>query len=307
MNRVNRLLPFSRLAEFPQRRLIDATWSLDGTTAHASVSERMLRTARWANLDTTDRLSDADPAPNVDPSHRLPHPVLSSRALGRWATSLGIRSLDDHVVVYDQTTNFMASARLAWQLLASGHRGPVHVLAGNINELPPDSFDWEPTVPASSDVPAEPLASLAYENVAPGGPWLATLDEVRDVVAGRAADTLIVDARSRTRFLGLEPESRPGLQSGHMPGSLNVPFADLVDGAGDLLPADELRSKFDPKILAHAEAGKRLILSCGTGVTACVVGLALNRLGLEHSQVAVYDGSWTEYARVELDEPVLQQ
>jgi thiosulfate/3-mercaptopyruvate sulfurtransferase len=271
------------------------------------VQERMLRGAVWANLDVTDKLSDNEPAPGVDPAHNLPHPVLSGAATAKWAGSVGIRSLDDHVVVYDQTTNFMASARFAWQLLAAGHRGPVQVLAGNINELSPDAFDWEPRVPEGTPVPTEAPGDLAYGDVAPGGGWLATLDEVRDVVAGRAVDTLIVDARSRNRFMGLEPESRPGLQSGHMPGSLNVPFADLVDGAGDLLPADELRTTIDPKVLAHAAAGKRLVLSCGTGVTACVVGLALNRLGLEHPNVAVYDGSWTEYARVELDEPVVQE
>jgi thiosulfate/3-mercaptopyruvate sulfurtransferase len=101
----------------------------------------------------------------------------------------------------------------------------------------------------------------------------------------------VVDARSAGRFAATEPEPRPGLRGGHIPGAVNLPYTRLVDLAdGTLLPPDELR-----EVIAGAGIDMRrpVVASCGSGVTACAVALALHLLG--HREVAVYDGSWAEW------------
>ena len=101
----------------------------------------------------------------------------------------------------------------------------------------------------------------------------------------------VIDARGAPRFKGEAAEPRPTKHQGHIPGSVNVPFADLVDGKTNcMLPADQLRARFDA---AGIDSKKPVTVSCGSGVTACTVALALNLLG--HEDVAVYDGSWAEW------------
>ena len=115
---------------------------------------------------------------------------------------------------------------------------------------------------------------------------VADLADVTEVLADRSAQ--VVDARSAARFTGEAPEPRASLRSGHMPGALNLPFTDLVRPDGTLLDGAEPRAAF-----AHVDLGRPIITTCGSGVTAAVLALALARLG--RSDVAVYDGSWTEW------------
>jgi thiosulfate/3-mercaptopyruvate sulfurtransferase len=101
----------------------------------------------------------------------------------------------------------------------------------------------------------------------------------------------VLDARSRGRFTGTEPEPRAGLRSGHIPGSLNLPYETLYRPEdGTMLPVDALRRAF---VTAGVELGKPVVTTCGSGVTASVLALGLHLLG--HDEVAVYDGSWTEW------------
>src|SRR5690606_30565134 len=105
------------------------------------------------------------------------------------------------------------------------------------------------------------------------------------------AETQIIDARSPGRFAGIEAEPRPGIRSGHIPGSLNLFFKRLIDETTQCLkPADQIRKEFEQ---AGADFAKPIVTTCGTGVTASVLALGLYRLG--HESVAVYDGSWTEW------------
>jgi thiosulfate/3-mercaptopyruvate sulfurtransferase len=101
----------------------------------------------------------------------------------------------------------------------------------------------------------------------------------------------LVDARSRGRFEGSEPEPRPGLRGGHVPGSRNLPYTELVDADGLVRPPAELRTRF---ATAGVDLARPIIASCGSGVSACAIALALDRLGC--TDVAIYDGSWTEWA-----------
>jgi thiosulfate/3-mercaptopyruvate sulfurtransferase len=100
----------------------------------------------------------------------------------------------------------------------------------------------------------------------------------------------VVDARSRGRFEGTEPEPRAGLRGGHIPGSLNLPYETLYRPDGTLLPPDALRAAF---IDAGVDLGKPITTTCGSGITASVLALALHVIG--RPEVAVYDGSWTEW------------
>jgi thiosulfate/3-mercaptopyruvate sulfurtransferase len=101
----------------------------------------------------------------------------------------------------------------------------------------------------------------------------------------------VVDARAAPRFRGETPEPRPGLRLGHMPGALNLPYADLVDPqTGTMLPQEKLKERF---AAACIEPGRKVTASCGSGVSACVVALGLYLTGAK--EAAIYDGSWAEW------------
>jgi len=112
------------------------------------------------------------------------------------------------------------------------------------------------------------------------------IDGVRDALRENSAQ--VVDARSAARFRGEAPEPRASLRSGHMPGALNLPFNLVVGDDGKLKSVEELKAAF-----AHVDLSRPIVTTCGSGVTASVLALALARLG--RFDVAVYDGSWTEW------------
>jgi len=113
-----------------------------------------------------------------------------------------------------------------------------------------------------------------------------------DAVAADLASSReqVVDARSRGRFAGTEPEIRAGLRSGHMPGAKNLPFTELLGTDATLLPPDRIEAGFRA---AGIDPDRPIVTSCGSGVTACVLALGLHMIG--HPDTAVYDGSWTEW------------
>jgi thiosulfate/3-mercaptopyruvate sulfurtransferase len=211
-----------------------------------------------------------------DHSTDLPHMLPSPEVFSRQMSELGV-SDSATIVVYEQEGVF--SAPRAWWMLRTFGARDVHVLDGGLR-------GWQEAG----------LSTESGEVRRPAGKFQATLDpdavvsfsQLQQMLARRAQ---IVDARSAGRFSGTLPEPRPGLSSGHMPGSTSLPFTELVED-GRLKDAADLRRIFQDKGL---DLERAVTTSCGSGVTAAVLLLGLELAGAK--QVQLYDGSWAEYAR----------
>lgn len=213
-----------------------------------------------------------------DPSSGLPHTAPPAEQLTAAARALGI-SRTSTVVAYDAKGIF-ASARVWWLLRTAGFE-QVAVLDGG---LPAWVVEGRSTG-AHAAPPAEPGDVV----LVPRADSFAGAEDVARALADPG--TTVLDARSAGRFAGTEPEPRPGLRPGHMPGAVSLPYTDLQDGHGRLLPLPQLRER----IAAAAPEGQRLVASCGSGLTACVLALGAHLAGRE--DVTVYDGSWSEWGR----------
>jgi thiosulfate/3-mercaptopyruvate sulfurtransferase len=213
----------------------------------------------------------------ADTSNPLPHMLPDAAAFAREVGALGIGN-DSHVVAYD-TVGAGSAARVWWTFRAFGH-DKVSVLDGGLPKWRAEGRPVEAGAPAPQ--PTNYAARLDPALV-------RDLGQVRADVESGAEQ--ILDARARGRFAGTEPEPRAGLRSGHMPGALNQPFLELYDGdAKTMKQAAELRALFRD---AGLDMAKPVVTSCGSGVTACNLALALYLIGKR--DVAVYDGSWTEW------------
>ncbi|MGX1484200.1 thiosulfate/3-mercaptopyruvate sulfurtransferase [Streptomyces griseus] len=275
------------LAGRPGTVLLDAS-----VGAHRSVGRRIPGARRF----------DIDGAMS-DHSVRLPHTMPPAEWFAEEMRALGVNSTDT-VVVYD-TAGIYSSPRAWWMLRAMGFDRaavldgglPAWEAAGHpVEDLAPEGRAEDPRPAGRGGSPAQGGSAEA-----PGaqGPWRAGDFTARprpgalvgsDVVLAALADpdAAVLDARSRERFAGTAAEPRPGLRGGHMPGSVSLPFG-VLQRDGRMLPEEQLRSLFE----ASAGDRERLVVSCGSGVTACVLALGAELAG--YSDVAVYDGSWSEW------------
>ena len=213
-----------------------------------------------------------------DPHATLPHMMPSAE---RFAESMRALGLDDEdtVVVYDGSGVNLSAPRAWWMFRVFGHER-VAVLDGGFGAWTREGRPIE-AGPDARRPPGNFTARLDAGRVA---------DAARVLRIVQSRDAQVVDARSAGRFAGIEPEPRPGLRAGHIPGSRNVPYTTLVGPDGRLLPPAELRHRFDE---AGLDPSRPMVATCGSGVTACAVVLALEAAGFPGA--AVYDGSWTEW------------
>lgn len=238
---------------------------LDASAAPAQLAEEAIGNALRFDID----------GPFSDRSTSLPHTMPSADDFGREAQALGVDG-DSVIVVYDSMGTYSAP-RAWWMLRAMGHDA-VAVLDGGLPAWQAAGF---PTTSHGTAVEGDfepaPRAELIVD---------------AHTVAERLEDEshVILDARSRGRFAGRDPEPRPGLRGGHIPGSKNLPYTELLRD-GRFLPVEELRSKLDELANEH----QALTMSCGSGVTACILALAATLAGRE--SISVYDGSWAEWGR----------
>lgn len=213
----------------------------------------------------------------ADEKSSLPHMLPEAPKFASRVKKMGIGD-GMHVVAYD-SEGLYSAARVWWMFRAMGHE-EVRVLNGGLKKWKAEGRvleDGAPRARSERHFTAMLNAGLVRDAA-----------DVKGLIASKAAQ--IVDARAAARFEGGVPEPRAGLRSGHIPGSRNVPFASLLNPDGTLKAAAELRAIFAK---AGVETGKPVVASCGSGVTAGVVALALAVLG--RTDAAVYDGSWTEW------------
>ena len=258
----------------PDVRILDASLYLptDGRNGRELYEQEHIPGARFFDID--DIADEHSPLP-----HMLPPVEKFVSRIRRMGIGDGHR-----VVVYDQQGIYSA-ARVWWTFRLFGH-DDVAVLDGGLPK-------WKAEGRPLDDEPVEPRERhfTARRNAA----------MVRDVTqmarAVKLGDEQIVDARAAVRFRGEVGEPRKGLRSGHIPGSRSLPFTELLNEDKTMKGPDELRAAFEA---AGVDLTKPVVTSCGSGVTAAVLTLALHRLG--HTRNALYDGSWVEWgAYADLD------
>ncbi|MGW2389093.1 sulfurtransferase [Streptomyces lydicamycinicus] len=221
-----------------------------------------------------------------DHSGPLPHTMPGADHFTRELRALGVDD-GDTVVVYDGA-GLYSSARAWWMLRAMGH-DRVAVLDGGLPAWRAAGLPLETGAPAPAARPGDFTAR-------PRPGLIIGSDEVAAALTDPAS--AVLDARSRDRFAGAVAEPRPGLRPGHMPGALNLPFGELQRD-GRMRPAAQLRDAFAPL----AGERQRLLFSCGSGVTACILALGAELAG--YDDLAVYDGSWSEWGLPRADRPVV--
>lgn len=251
----------------PDLRVLDASWYLPGSKRDpfAEYQAAHIPGARFFDLDdVSDHRSD------------LPHMVPPVEKFMSRMRAIGVG--DGHqIVVYDGSGLF--SAPRVWWLFKLMGQMDIAVLDGGFPKWQAEGHPVEDLPP----IPRDRHMMVRRQN-----------QMVRDVTQVSAASKLgeseIVDARSPGRFYGKDPEPRPGLRAGHIPGSKNVFYKDLLKADDTMKSPDEMRQVF---LEAGVDLDKPVITSCGSGVTAAILSLGLTRMGkTDHS---LYDGSWTEW------------
>ena len=213
-----------------------------------------------------------------DPDSSLPHMLPSPELFDRSVSALGVGN-DSHVVVYD-TVGLYSAARVWWMFRVFGHER-VSILAGGLPRWQAEGHPVESEEPAI--VPGSFTARSRDDAL------VRSFEQVRATLGTGSAQ--IVDARAAARFTGEDPGPRPDLPRGHVPGSRNVPFDAVLDDDDSALgDAAAIRQAFED---AGVDPARPVIATCGSGITACTLALALAAIGAE--QVAVYDGSWTDW------------
>ncbi|KAI1114507.1 Rhodanese-like domain-containing protein [Nemania sp. NC0429] len=274
--------PPSVISTDPRVIPLCASWFLpnDSRTGIEAFRQKRIPKARFFDLDKVKDKHSPYP-------HMLPSPQQFAQAM----SNLGIRK-DDTVVVYDShELGIFSAPRVGWTLRVFGHP-KVHLL-NNFKQWVDEGYPTESGELFTIECNPYPIPKLDEAKV-------ASYEEVREVAADSnkegAEGIQIIDARPRGRFTGEDPEPREGLSSGHMPGSINIPFSEVLDPATKaFLPKDQLRKLFEQKGI---DPSKPIISSCGTGVTAVVIDAALEEAGYGSAENRrVYDGSWTEWAQ----------
>jgi thiosulfate/3-mercaptopyruvate sulfurtransferase len=252
----------------PHVRVVDCSFKLPGIapTARADYEQGHIPGAVFFDIDDI-----------AQPGTSLPHMIPSADRFAQKIGALGIGN-DDRVVVYD-SAGLSSAGRAWWMLRLFGHRD-VALLDGGLPKWKAEGRPLDTAVPA----PAPRRFTARFD------PAL-----VRDKTAlqGNLATRheQVIDARTAGRFDGAAPETRPGLRSGHIPGSRNLPYERVTDPATrQLRSADELTALFRG---AGVALDRPIVTSCGSGVTACALAFALHLIG--HPGAAVYDGSWSEW------------
>lgn len=254
----------------PDLRVVDGTYYLpmQGKDARAEFVERHIPGAVFFDIDEI-----------ADTTRDLPHMLPGPEKFASRVRKLGLGD-GNRIIVYD-SHGMMSAARVWWTFRVFGH-DDVAVLDGG---LPKWLREGRP-VESGWPQPQERHFTARLNHF-----MVRDLDQMRANIKSRREQVL--DARSAGRFNGTEPEIWPGRRPGHIPGSLNLPYTDLLDPVDKtFLPASEMARRLRG---AGVDLSKPVVTTCGSGVTAAVLAFALHLVG--HRDVALYDGSWAEWGR----------
>lgn len=252
----------------PSVKVLDASFKLPGVTPLPKDDFLTAHIPGAAFFDVEAVSDHANP---------LPHMFPSAEQFGRDVGALGIGN-GDTVVLYD-AGGWVAAPRAWWMFLSFGHEN-VRVLDGGLKKWMAEGRPVE-----KGEVSSKPAAFKASFDPA----YVRSKEQLAGNLTSKAEQ--VIDARPRERFEGSAAEPRAGLRGGHIPGSRSVPYAGLFDSAtGTMKPLPELKAAFDQ---AGVDLDRSIVTSCGSGVSAAVLTLALYRLGVRGS--ALYDGSWSEW------------
>lgn len=253
----------------PGLRILDCTWhhvstNLDGRTQYRG---RHLPSAVHFDIDHV-----------CDPSNPLPHMLPSAANFAKKVGLLGVGN-EDRVVVYDRASGGSAAARAWWMFRIFGHEN-VAMLDGGFVKW---SKERQPAE-MSAVRPESKTFSATYNRA-----LIRSLDEVSANLVNHAEQ--IIDARTAEHFAGIKDDLFPSKRRGHIPGSINIPWKDLIDSAtAAFLPNEALAARFAND---GVDLDKPSIATCGSGIVSAVLALALYQLG--HKTTAIYDGAWAEW------------
>ncbi|KAL8859713.1 MAG: hypothetical protein Q9178_003828 [Gyalolechia marmorata] len=275
----------TKISTAPRVIPLCAAWFLPndpkGRTGQQVFKKERVPSARFFDLDAVK-----------DHESPYPHMLPTTKVFAKAMQQIGIRR-DDEVVVYDsKELGIFSAPRVAWTLKVFGHPG-VHIL-NNFRLWVDQGYPTESG--EAKEVEEVEEGQSSYPTPTLDAPKVVQFSEMKEIAKdyGKegAEGVQVLDARSKGRWTGSEPEPRPGLSSGHMPGSINVPISELLDPkTGALLPGEELRRLF---VFKGLDPEKPIISSCGTGVTAAVIDAALGEADFGRPEARrLYDGSWT--------------
>ncbi len=254
----------------PDIAVVDASWYLpaDGRDPRAEFLASRIPGAQFFDIETV-----------ADLDHACPHMLPSEPVFTDCVRALGIGA-DSRVVVYDGKGLFSA-ARAWWMFRVFGH-DKVQIVEGGLPGWIAAGYETERGEPT---VAAPGAGFVAAHQSA----WVTDAEGVKAALS--SGSHTVVDARSVSRFAGEEEEPRPGVRPGHIPGSKNLHYGQILCGdPAKLKPLTELEALFDEVGAGH---DGQVITTCGSGISACLLAVALHELG--RSPIAVYDGSWAEW------------
>lgn len=272
----------SKISTAPRTVALCASWFLPNSPLNGlqTFREKRIPGSRFFDLDKV-----------IDRHSPYPHMLPSASDFAKAMSGLGIKK-DDTVVVYDShEIGIFSAPRVGWTLKTFGHDS-VHVL-NNFKLWVEEGYPTESGEFWDVDTCVYPIPEF-------DGSKVIDFEDIREVALDHnkegAEGVQILDARATGRWSGTDPEPRPGLESGHIPGSISMPMSELLDPVyKTILPGKELKKIFEAK---GVDPNRPIITSCGTGVTAAIIDAALNEAGYgDASRRKLYDGSWTEWAQ----------
>ena len=255
----------------PNLRVIDATSYLPGMSDISAYDNYKTSHIPGAVFFDIDKIADTD--------SELPHMLPNSEEFCQKVSMLGVND-GDRIIVYDQNGGFMSACRVWWMFKYFGF-DQIAVLNGGF-------LEW-----LAANLPIESIEKkVNHGNISSQQPLNLVCNFLNMLENCQSKTHQVIDARSSGRFLGEQDEPRPGLRKGHIPGSINIPYIELMKPNENFMfkTADELTSIVSA---SGIYTSKPIIATCGSGITACVIAFSLHLIGFDDCKI--YDGSWVEW------------